>query len=124
MIWRSRLDGFPSAHRCLHRGRAAMNIIQFPSTFEEPDIPRRTVRELCRDYMRRTLSTQTLAESKAAIRLMKTYILPILGDLDQSEVDMDSLRRLHANAAYRSSGEARAVLDLVLEVFWEAGSDV
>jgi hypothetical protein len=96
-----------------------MNIIPFPSTADEPISIRCTVRELCRDYIRKRLSAQSLAESKTALRLMKTYLLPVLGELDQSEVDMDALRRLHAYAAYRSPLEAKAVLDLMVEVFWD-----
>lgn len=97
-----------------------MNIIAFPSTSEDPPSPPRTVRELCRDYISKRLSSQPLAESKIAIRRIKTYVLPVLGELDKSEVDMDSLRRLHSYVAYRNPHEARAVLDMILEVFWES----
>lgn len=90
-----------------------MNIIPFPRISDEHASIRRTVHELCRDYIRKRISAQSLAESKAAMRLMKTYVLPVLGDLDQSEVDMDALRRMQSYAAYRSPNEARAVLDLI-----------
>ncbi len=63
-----------------------------------------------------------LAESKVAIRLMKTYVFPVIGELDQSEVSMDALRRLHLYAAYRSRTEARAALDLMVEILWELGN--
>lgn len=96
-----------------------MNIIPFPSNSGESPSHPRAVRELCLDYIHKQLSAWTLDESNIAIHRVKTYVLAVLGDLDHSEVDLDALHRLHTYVAYRCQMEAKPVLDLILEIFWE-----
>lgn len=76
-----------------------MNIIPLPSNSDEPPSPPRTVRVLCRDYIYKQLSVRPLDESKIAIHRIKAYVLPVLGDLDHREVDLDALHRLHTYVA-------------------------
>jgi hypothetical protein len=86
---------------------------------EKAPIESRAFRELCSDYVRNDINKLSWNESKTVRRIMKTYILPLLGDLDVCQVTRDSMMRSYEEAMRNNPSDAAMTLDLIMGILWK-----